>query len=160
MARKNRFQIAHTRLTPKAVAFNDLESGGSWMDEFKPYGSEMIFERDHPSCYSSDAFAKMMQNSGSGESVLAGIGGSTSCLATLIDAHCRAHRMRYIFDASCSTAASMPHIVHSAASQLAEQFGDVLSTSILFRILGEEAPDPMITGSMFCDGAASMDRYR
>ena len=69
-ARAERLSIAHVRLAD--WAFHHANHGAEWIEDFQPYGSEMIFERDAPSCYSSNEFSRMMDQSGSAASLLVG----------------------------------------------------------------------------------------
>jgi nicotinamidase-related amidase len=130
LARFNRFPVAHARLTEHAVTFHREERGAEWIDEFKPHGSEMVFERDGPSCYISPAFLNMMEEGGGSSAILAGLAGSTSCLTTLIDAQVSGHNVRYAFDASWSHALSLEDEteMHDAAVTVAAQFVDLIET--------------------------------
>ncbi len=130
-ARENRLAIAHIRLSPKAVAFNECAGGSDWIEGFTPYGSEMVFERLSPSAYSNPNFLRMMEENGGTAAILAGLCGSTSCLATLIDAERYKHNVAFVFDASTSNAKSFDKesVIHDAAVQIASQFVEVISTS-------------------------------
>lgn len=130
-AREHRFPVAHLRLSKSCVAFHEADGGAEWIDDFKPFGSEMVFERDAPSCYVSEAFSLMMSRGGGTAAVLAGLAGSTSCLATLIRAHELEHNVRFAFDASSSHALSAKESqsIHSAAVQIASQFVGLVRTS-------------------------------
>ena len=128
-ARAARLSIAHVRLV--GSAFHHASHGAEWIDEFRPYGSEMVFERETPSCYGSPAFCKMMDAGGGASAILAGLAGSTSCLATLIEAEQRHHKVCYAHDASSSNARSFEQekTIHEAAVQIASQFVELVGTS-------------------------------
>ena len=127
-ARAERFPIAHARLS--GAAFHRAANGAEWIDEFRPHGSEMVFERVGPSCYSSSMFHRMMDEGGGEAAVIAGLAASTSCLTTLIDARKAGHHAKFVSDASSSNAGLPGHepSVHEAAVHILEQFVEVVTT--------------------------------
>lgn len=135
LARDCRFPIAHVRLTRRHVAFHERAKGAAWIPDFRPYGSEMVFERDLPSCYGSADFMAMMDAGGGKASILAGLAGSTSCLATLIEAHGRGHHLQYAFDASSSVGFGRKgeRLMHAATTRLASQFVALTRTADVVR---------------------------
>lgn len=130
LARRRRFPIAHVRLKQSSAAFNDLARGSEWIDEFKPFGSEMVFEREAPSCYACGEFASMMSKGGGTAAVLAGLAGSTSCLATLVRSHEEGHNVKFAFDASSShaLASEAGQSIHKSAVRIAAQFVELVRT--------------------------------
>lgn len=94
--------IAFTRLVRAAQFFNRATRFSHWIDGLSPSTSDMIFERDRPSCYASERFAEMMDLAGGGNFVIAGFAGETACLATAIEAYHRGHRVTFLSDASAS----------------------------------------------------------
>jgi len=90
----------------------------------------MVFERSSPSCYSSEPFAALVDQSRGGL-VLAGFAGESACLSTLIDAFHRKHKIAYLCDASASHALDeMPaDEIHRAVSKISGVYGEVYETS-------------------------------
>lgn len=101
-ARRTGFPVAFVRSVRRATGFAEQPTG-RWIEPFGPRGSEMVFERDKPSCFSNALFAEVMENCG-GPIVLAGFAGATGCLATAVDAHHRGCDLIYLADASASHA--------------------------------------------------------
>jgi nicotinamidase-related amidase len=94
--------IAFTRLVRQAPFFNRATRFAQWIDGLNPSPTDMVFERERPSCYASERFAEMMELAGNGNIVIAGFAGETACLATAIDAYHRGHRATFLCDASAS----------------------------------------------------------
>ena len=129
-ARSAQLSIAHCRFRHYGNYFNPNTPYSTWIEGFEPNGSEMVFERDKPSCYTNPSFERMMESGGGRNSVIVGFMGSTSCLATLIDAHERGQNMKFAHDASASIASGhMSEIqAHHAAIHVASHFGDLITT--------------------------------
>jgi nicotinamidase-related amidase len=94
--------IAFTRQVRAAPFFNKATRFSHWIDGVGPSPTDMVFERDRPSCYASERFSEMMELAGNGNLVIAGFAGETACLATAIDAYHRGHRVTFLSDASAS----------------------------------------------------------
>jgi nicotinamidase-related amidase len=101
-ARRMGFPVAFVRSVGRTAGFSEQQTG-RWIESFEPRGSEMVFERDKPSCFSNPLFADVMGNCG-GPIVLAGFAGATGCLATAVDAYHRGCDLIYLNDASASHA--------------------------------------------------------
>lgn len=129
-AREFGLPIAFIRwLNRSTPFFNRATPFANWIDGFEPERNDMVFERNQPSCYSSEGFAKLMAD-GDTQVVLAGFAGESACLSTLIDAFHRHHRMTYLQDASAShrlVDMAAPE-VHFAVSQIAALYADVTDT--------------------------------
>jgi nicotinamidase-related amidase len=129
-ARSKGFPIAFLRQVSQSPYFNANTRFSGWIDGFEPTRTDMVFDRNKPSCYSNKFFAELMENSG-GHFVIAGFAGETACLSTAIDAYHRNHRFMYLADASAShglndlTAAS----VHNAVTTIIQVYGEVLDTA-------------------------------
>lgn len=121
--------IAFVRWEGRSALFNRATPFAGWIDGFAPTGSDMVFERDRPSCYSSALFAEVMDFSG-GNIVLAGFSGEAACLSTAIDAFHRGHRITYLADASASHGLNgLPaREVHRVVTEIAALYVDVVST--------------------------------
>lgn len=104
VARDNGFPIAFVRWSQKSKFFNSSQGYSGWINGFTPHGSDMIFERSMPSCYTSEWFTDMMENGGGMNAVLAGFTGSIACLSTILDAYNRGHTITFLADASASHA--------------------------------------------------------
>jgi nicotinamidase-related amidase len=102
-ARRFGFPVAFTRKLEQASGPPGGRHEPSWLSGFLPSRSEMVFERFGLSCYSSPAFAEMMDHAGESY-VLAGLFAETSCLATALDGALRKHRVAFLEDASASRA--------------------------------------------------------
>ena len=100
-----------------------------WLTGFMPDRSDMVFERQHPSCYASEQFADMADTT-DGDYVLAGLFSESACLATAIDAFHRGHRPTFLADASTSRAAGdlTPSEVHHAVTAILGFYVDVVLT--------------------------------
>ena len=118
-----RAALAHARENGFPVAFM------RWIEGFEPHGSDMIFERNRPSCYASREFAEFMGRSGQ-PFVMAGFAGETACLSTAIDAFHRGHAFSFLHDASASHA--LEHTpaegAHRAVGDIVRLYGDVTDT--------------------------------
>ena len=100
-ARAMGFPVAHVRQVSRAPYFNPATDFSDWISGFEPFGTDMVFDRNKPSCYSNGQFAELMESCG-GHFVIAGFAGETACLSTAIDAYHRNHRFTYLHDASAS----------------------------------------------------------
>jgi nicotinamidase-related amidase len=129
-ARNTQLSIAHCRFRHYGNYFNPNTPYSTWIESFEPNGSEMVFEREKPSCYTNPSFEQMMNAGGGRSAIVAGFMGSTSCLATIIDAHERGHKLKFAHDASASIASG--HLsetqAHHAAIHVASHFGDLITT--------------------------------
>jgi nicotinamidase-related amidase len=127
-ARQREFPVAFMRYISPSRSFLSMNACPSWLRDFRPARSDMIFERHMPSCYASNEFAQMARCGG--PLVLAGIFGETSCLATLMDGRARSHGFTYLSDASVSRdhdgTASMD--MHRNVIAIAALYGEVSST--------------------------------
>lgn len=129
-ARNFGLPIAFVRWLDRSTPFfNQATPFANWIEGFEPERSEMIFERNRPSCYSSEGFAKLMEH-GDTEIVIAGFAGESACLSTMVDAFHRNHRITYLKDASAShrLADMAAAEVHSAIVRIAALYGDVADT--------------------------------
>jgi nicotinamidase-related amidase len=130
-ARRMGFHVAFTRWRGTSRFFDGLINRPNWIDEFVPRATDMIFERDQPSCYASPHFAEAMTLAG-GQFVLAGFGSEIGCLATAIDAHHRGHRFLYLADASSSLGLGdfRNHEVHGAVTRILGLYDVVMETDL------------------------------
>jgi len=120
--------VAFVRHKPPAASFLSTNTYPSWLRGFRPYRSDMVFERALPSCYASIEFADMARRNR--ELVLAGIFGETSCLATLIDAHSRSDKFTFLSDASMSRGHGgvSAETMHKSAVGIASLYCEISST--------------------------------
>ena len=128
-ARRIGLPVAFTRTLNQSAFFNRATPFVRWIDGFEPCRNEMVFERSNPSCYSSEAFAAMV-NQTRGGVVLAGFSGEAACLSTMIDAFHRDHAISYLCDASAShTLEDLPaYQTHRAVSRICGLYGEVHET--------------------------------
>ncbi len=92
--------------------------------------SEIDRALDSPSCYSSEPFTALV-NQSRGAVVLVGFAGESACLSTMIDGFHRNHNVAYLSDASASHALDdMPaDDVQRAVSRISALYGDVYETA-------------------------------
>ena len=129
-SRKVGLPVAFMRLLNESAFVNRTTPFVRWIEGFKPYRNEMVFERSSPSCYSSEPFTALM-NQSRGGIVLAGFAGESACLSTLIDAFHRNHKATYLSDASASHALEdvSADEIHRAVSKISGLYGDVYETN-------------------------------
>jgi nicotinamidase-related amidase len=125
-ARQTGLPVAFLRMVGRSPFFNPALSYSRWIPGFEPVNSDMIFERDKPSCYASREFANAMTEGG-GHFVLAGFSGEAACLSTVMEAFHRGHRVTFLADASASHGLDQiaPQAVHETVVQLIGLFGEV-----------------------------------
>ena len=129
-ARECGLPVAFVRWLDRATPFfNQATPFAGWIEGFEPQRNEMIFQRNRPSCYSSDGFAQFMDH-GDKDVVLAGFAGESACLSTMVEAFHRGHHMTYVKDASASHRLSEmgAEDVHFAVARIAGLYGDVAKT--------------------------------
>jgi nicotinamidase-related amidase len=128
-ARACGMQVAFVRSIAEAQLFNTENDGPRWLPGFMPRRSEMIFDRDRPSCYASTAFADVMKGTNS-QYALAGLFGESACLSTVIDGFHRNHRLTYLADASASHATGNMRSseVHRMLAGIISQYSSVIET--------------------------------
>jgi nicotinamidase-related amidase len=118
--------VAFLRMVGRSPFFNPALSYSRWIPGFEPVNSDMVFERNKPSCYASREFANAM-TAGGGHFVLAGFSGEGACLATVMEAFHRDHHVTFLADASASHGLDRiaPQSVHETVVQLIGLFGEV-----------------------------------
>jgi len=130
-ARTMGFPVAFMKWVTRAPFFNAATRFSQWIDGFSPLGTEMVFERELPSCFASHDFASVMDEGAGGNIVLAGFAGESACLSTVIDAYHRGHRVTFLTDASASHAldAFTAPNVHQMLSKVLGLYGGVATTA-------------------------------
>jgi hypothetical protein len=71
-ARDMGFPVAFMKRVTHAPFFNAATRFSQWIEGFSPLATEMVFERELPSCYSNDDFACVMNEGAGVNIVLAG----------------------------------------------------------------------------------------
>lgn len=129
-ARRMGFPVAFVRRVRPGGPFAPAPPQSRWIERFEPHGSDMVFEREKPSCFASPHFADAMTSAG-GPLVLAGFSGEAACLCTAIDAHHRGHDFTFLSDASASRplGASEAGDVHLLLTQVIRLYGTVADTA-------------------------------
>lgn len=129
-ARAMGFPVAFVRRSGSGAIFNAATRFARWIPGFEPWGADMVFERNRPSCYASPEFGEVM-GCGDGHFIIAGFAGETSCLATAIDAFHRGHRFVFLEDACASHALDEvpPRDVHNVACKIIQLYGDVTNAA-------------------------------
>ena len=128
-ARASGFPIAHMRWLDNSPFFNPNSRFSRGIEGYEPHGSDMLFERNRPSCYANRDFAEIVGKSGA-PFVLAGFAGETACLATAIEAFHRGHNFSFLKDASASHALDSVNAAdaHRAVSDIIRLYGEVIGT--------------------------------
>ena len=130
-ARAERMSIAHFRQLWKAPLLNAATEFSSWIAEFRPRPSEMVFERDAPSCYAADGFVCVLDNIEKAHIIIAGLTGHGACLATALDGYHRSHHITFVSDASWTPALGSltPAMSHACITEIITCYADVMSTN-------------------------------
>jgi nicotinamidase-related amidase len=129
--------IRHARSSGVPIAFTRSNTatgsgGGSehsaWIAGFEPKRSDMVFERQQPSCYANPLFEDIVSQTGS--FAIAGLVAEEACLATVIDAAHRGHHVTFLSDASVSRGrlGADGRAAHVATTKAMELFADVRAT--------------------------------
>jgi nicotinamidase-related amidase len=127
-AREFSIPIAFTRHGDDGPGMLERASPSAWISGLEPRRSDMVFERQQPSCYSNHLFESVVSQAGS--FAIAGLVAEETCLATAIDASRRGHHVTFLGDASASRSRhhSDAAAVHALATRAIELFADVAST--------------------------------
>jgi nicotinamidase-related amidase len=129
--------IRHAREFAIPIAFTrqgdgpgvlERSAASAWISGLEPRRSDMVFERQQPSCYGNHLFENVVSQAGS--FAIAGLIAEETCLATAIDATRRGHRVTFLGDASASGSrpGTSAAAVHLLATRAIELFADVAST--------------------------------
>jgi nicotinamidase-related amidase len=129
--------IRHARNLGLPIAFTrQAEHSGwierpaqsAWISGFQPKRSDMVFERQQPSCYANQLFEDIVSRVGG--FAIAGLIAEETCLATAIDASHRGHRVTFLSDASASRGrnAADAGAVHLVTTKAIELFADIATT--------------------------------
>lgn len=139
-ARQQRLPIAHFRQLRRGAFLNPATDFAGWIDEFRPRPSEMVFEREMPSCYSANGFQAMIDNIDNPILVVAGLTSSGACLATALDCFHRNHAGCFISDASWSQPLGLigGQEANALSTEIIRQYSDVMSTEELIQWLSKE----------------------
>jgi len=132
--------IRHARSSGMPIAFTrhnaetglndstDASKHSAWIAGFEPKRSDMVFERQQPSCYTNRLFEDIVSQTGS--FAIAGLVAEEACLATVIDAAHRGHHVTFLSDASVSRGrlGADARAAHGATTKMMELFADVRAT--------------------------------
>ena len=129
--------IRHALMSGIPIAFTRCAEGSgliqrsapsAWISGLEPKRSDMVFERQQPSCYSNQLFEDVVSQAGN--FAIAGLIAEETCLATAIDASRRGHRVTFLSDASASRARPNTDAaaVHAVATKAIELFAEVAKT--------------------------------
>jgi nicotinamidase-related amidase len=128
-ARRLGLPVAFFRMLGRTPYFNPAMAYSRWIPGFEPVSSDMVFERNKPSCYANREFAYAMSESG-GHFVLAGFSGEAGCLATAVEAFHRDHKVTFLADASASHGLERiaAPTVHETVTEMIGLYGTVTTT--------------------------------
>lgn len=148
-ARHGRMSIVHFRQLWRGTLLNPATPFAGWIEEFRPRPSEMVFERDLPSCYTADGFVSVLNHIDAPRLILAGLTGHGACLATALDGFHRRHHITFVRDAS-----STPRLgrfsastSHSCLAEIISCYAEVLSTeNTIERLSGQALKADAISG--------------
>ena len=129
--------IRHARSLGLPIAFTrqadhpgliERPAQSAWISGFEPKRSDMVFERQQPSCYTNQLFEDTVSRVGG--FAIAGLIAEETCLATAIDASHRGHRVTFLSDASASRGrnAADAGAVHLVTTKAIELFADIATT--------------------------------
>ena len=126
-ARNLGLPIAFTRQADNPRS-NERPAQSAWISGFEPKRSDMVFERQQPSCYTNQLFDDIVSRVGG--FAIAGLVAEETCLATAIDASHRGHRVTFLSDASASRGrnAADAGAVHVVTTKAIELFADIATT--------------------------------
>jgi len=129
-ARTERMSIAHFRQLWRGTLLNPATPFAGWIEEFRPRPSEMVFERNLPSCYAAEGFASILDNIDVPQLILAGLTGHGACLATVLDGFHRKHQITFIQDASATPRLGRLSAAeaHSYLAEIINCYAEVVST--------------------------------
>jgi nicotinamidase-related amidase len=138
LARTERMSIAHFRQLRRGTVLNPATGFASWIEEFRPRPSEMIFERALPSCYAAERFASVLDHIDHPIVILAGLTGHGACLATVLDGFHRRHRFIYVSDASSTPGLGTLDAAasHACVTEIIGCYAEVSTTEKIIRWLG------------------------
>ena len=139
-SREQRLPIAHFRQLRRGSFLNAATPFAGWIEEFRPRPSEMVFERDLPSCYTASEFESIVNNTDNPILVVCGLTSSGACLATVLDGFHRNHTVCFVGDASHSQAlgSANSNEVNEVTSEIIRQYAEVLTTEQLIDWLSNE----------------------
>jgi nicotinamidase-related amidase len=128
-ARANGIPVALTRQVAPSASMLDSPAYPRWIEGFEPQRRDMVFDRQHPSCYASAEFRDMADEI-AGNYVVAGQFGELSCLSTAIDALHRDHRPTFLTDAlvSCSHEDASAGTMLRALARILSLYAEVTRT--------------------------------
>jgi nicotinamidase-related amidase len=127
-----------TRWVQRGKFFGRAQESTDWIEGLSPLASEAVCERAMPSCYASLLFAELMEQGGGDNAVIAGFAGAVACLATVIEAYHRHHRLTFLWDASAShplPSRTAPES-HRQVTEIISLFGQVETTDSWIAGLG------------------------
>jgi nicotinamidase-related amidase len=124
-ARNLGIPIAFTRQAGSRI---ERSAQSAWISGFEPKRSDMVFEREQPSCYTNQLFEDVVSRTGS--FAIAGLVAEEICLATAIDASHRGHNITFLSDASVSRGRhnADSQTVHSLTTKAIELFAETVTT--------------------------------
>ncbi len=139
-ARAQRLPIAHFRQLRRGTLFNAATPFAGWIEEFRPRPSEMVFERELPSCYAAAEFASVTDNIDNPLLVVCGLTSSGACLATIVDSFHRQHTTCFVSDSSWSQALGGlgGAEANDVTAEIIRQYSEVLTTEQLIEWLSNE----------------------
>lgn len=139
-ARMDRWPIANVRWLQRADHFNRKLKFSSWIEDFRPQASDMVFEKEGASCFSDKAFSEMMEHGAGDIAVIAGFTGAIACLATALDGAARGHTMIFSADASASRGAGTldDPSAHTAATFVISQHARVETTEDIIAMFAND----------------------
>ena len=139
-SREQRLPIAHFRQLRRGAFLNPATPFAGWIEEFRPRPSEMVFERDLPSCYSAAEFESIADNIDNPILVVCGLTSSGACLATVLDGFHRKHTTCFVADASWSQplGSADSFETNEMTGEIIRQYAEVLTTEQLIDWLSNE----------------------
>ncbi len=129
-ARSLRLPIAHFRRVENGYLFNEGTPFSDWIDGFSPRANEFVFSHSKPSCFSSSAFRKMIDQVDDPVLVVAGFSGEETCLSTVIEGYHLGCRTIFVED--CSATSALGELdeaaSHNAVCSIISRYAEISSS--------------------------------
>jgi nicotinamidase-related amidase len=97
--RENLWPVLHLKRIAQAAWFNPASNLTDWIEAFRPWPGEMVFEHPLPSAYSSTRFSEYMSNMKNIRCAMMGFSLDETILSTAVEGFHRGHRYQVIADA-------------------------------------------------------------
>lgn len=138
-AREQGLTIVHFRKLMEGTFFNQETKFSDWIENFRPYASEMVFERNQSSIFSNNRFSTFLDSIHMPELIVSGLTGEQSCLSIAVESSNKNYRMTFVRDASATRAFGEfnEKKSHEIISEIIKLYAMVTTTQELLHSLKE-----------------------